>query len=55
MGVFPKEDREAFPEIFNLPKGTYEVILSKPLGIVFEEIEPGKGCFCAGLGRRWCS
>jgi hypothetical protein len=49
MGVFPKEDREAFPEIFNLPKGTYEVILSKPLGIVFEEIEPGKGVFVQDL------
>ena len=49
MGVFPKEDREAFPEIFNLPKGTYEVILSKPLGIVFEEIEAGKGVFVQDL------
>lgn len=43
MKPFTQEDREAFPEIFNIPKGVYEVSLTKPLGIVFEEIEIGKG------------
>jgi len=43
MSVFPDEDKAAFPEIFNLPKGLYEVDLEKPLGIVFEEIDIGKG------------
>jgi hypothetical protein len=45
MGAFPKEDREAYPEIFNLPKGVYEVRLTKPLGIIFEEIEAGRGLY----------
>eukprot|EP00545_Synedropsis_sp_CCMP1620_P008075 CAMPEP_0119013448 /NCGR_PEP_ID=MMETSP1176-20130426/8456_1 /TAXON_ID=265551 /ORGANISM="Synedropsis recta cf, Strain CCMP1620" /LENGTH=210 /DNA_ID=CAMNT_0006966539 /DNA_START=46 /DNA_END=678 /DNA_ORIENTATION=- len=49
MGVFPQEDREAYPEIFSLPKGTYEVGMNKPLGIVFEEIEVGKGVFVQDL------
>lgn len=49
MGVFPKEDREAFPELFTLPKGTYEVSMTKPLGIVFEEIEIGKGVYVQEL------
>lgn len=49
MKPFAEEDREAFPEIFNLPKGVYEVILTKPLGIVFEEIEAGKGVFVQDL------
>jgi hypothetical protein len=49
MSVFPEDDRKSFPEIFNLPKGTYEVIMNKPLGIVFEEIEPGKGVFVQDL------
>lgn len=39
MSVFPDEDRQAFPELFNLPVGVYEVQLSKPLGIVFEELD----------------
>ena len=43
MSVFPAEDQAAFPEIFNLPAGVYEVNLPKPLGIVFEEIEAGRG------------
>jgi hypothetical protein len=49
MSVFPQEDREAFPEIFNFPEGVYEVRMNKPLGIVFEEVEPGKGVYVAGL------
>jgi hypothetical protein len=44
MSVFPEQDRAAFPEVFNLPPGTYEVKLTKPLGIVFEEIDDmGRG------------
>ena len=46
---FAPEDRAAYPEIFNLPKGVYEVSLTKPLGIVFEEIEAGKGVFVQDL------
>lgn len=49
MSVFPEEDKEAFPEVFNLPKGVYEVKLNGPLGIVFEEIEEGKGLFVKDL------
>ncbi|CAJ1942288.1 unnamed protein product [Cylindrotheca closterium] len=45
MKPFTPEDREAFPEIFNIPKGIYEVSLTKPLGIIFEEIEIGNGVF----------
>jgi PDZ domain len=43
MKVFPEEDRLAFPETFQLPKGVYEIVLKKPLGIVFEEFEDGSG------------
>ena len=49
MKPFADEDRDAFPEIFNIPKGVYEVSLTKPLGIVFEEIEAGKGVFVQDL------
>jgi len=49
MSVFPDEDREAYPEVFNLPKGVYEVRLNKPLGIVFEEIESGRGLYVQDL------
>lgn len=49
MSVFPKEDQTANPELFNLPDGVYEVRLTKPLGIVFEEIEFGKGVFVKEL------
>ena len=35
--------------MFSLPKGVYEVKLGKPLGIVFEEIEVGKGVFVQDL------
>ena len=50
MKPFTDEDREAFPEMFELPKGVYEVSLTKPLGIVFEEIEAGNnGVFVVDL------
>jgi hypothetical protein len=49
MGVFPEPDRLEYPEVFNLPKGVYEVKLNGPLGIVFEEIEQGKGLFVKDL------
>jgi hypothetical protein len=49
MGVFPEDDRKEFPEVFNLPKGVYEVKLNGPLGIVFEEIESGQGLFVKDL------
>lgn len=49
MSVFPEEDRAANPEIFNLPAGVYEVTLPKPLGIVFEEIEAGRGLYVQDL------
>ncbi|KAK1745252.1 hypothetical protein QTG54_004543 [Skeletonema marinoi] len=44
MKPFPDEDRELYPEMFKLPKGTYEVPLSKPCGIIFEEIESKREC-----------
>jgi hypothetical protein len=47
--VFSDEDRAANPEVFNLPKGVYEVSLTTPLGIVFEEIELGKGVYVQDL------
>jgi hypothetical protein len=49
MKPFAPEDRESFPEIFNLPKGVYEVSLTRPLGIVFEEIAAGKGVYVQDL------
>ena len=49
MSVFSEQDRQAYPEVFNLPKGTYEVVMKKPLGIVFEEIEVGKGVYVQDL------
>ena len=49
MSVFPDEDRQAFPEVFNFPTGVYEVELTKPLGIVFEEIELGQGLYVQDL------
>jgi len=49
MKVFPEQDRQAFPELFVLPKGVYEVRLSKPLGIVFEEIDAGRGLYVKEL------
>lgn len=47
--LFPIEDRQEYPEIFNFPSGTFEVKLKKPLGIVFEEIDSGKGLFVKEL------
>lgn len=41
MKPFPDEDREAYPEMFALPEGVYEVALERPLGIAFEEVEQG--------------
>lgn len=49
MSAFPDEDRDAYPEVFNFPPGVYEVALEKPLGIVFEEIEFGKGLYVKEL------
>lgn len=43
MAPFPDEDREQYPEMFKLPDGVYEVALERPLGIAFEEREPGRG------------
>jgi hypothetical protein len=43
MSPFPQEDRALYPEVFTLPQGVYEVGLAKPLGIIFEEIDVGKG------------
>ena len=51
MSPFPQEDREAYPEVFNLPRGLYEVELLKPLGIIFEEIEIGKGLYVQDLAE----
>ena len=43
MAPFPAEDRETYPEMFVLPDGCYEVAIERPLGISFEEVEPGRG------------
>lgn len=42
MAPFPDEDREAYPEMFKLPEGVYEVKLQRPLGIAFEEVSAGR-------------
>ena len=49
MRPFTDEDREEFPELFNLPAGVYEVSMTKPLGIIFEEIDAGEGVFVQDL------
>ena len=49
MSPFSDEDKVDFPELFRLPKGVYEVSMLKPLGIVFEEIEVGKGVYVQDL------
>ncbi|KAL3787153.1 hypothetical protein ACHAW5_004723 [Stephanodiscus triporus] len=49
MKPFPDEDRQLYPEMFRLPKGVYEVRLSRPCGIVFEEIEPNRGVYVQDL------
>lgn len=51
MSPFTDEDRAAYPEIFTIPKGVYEVGMTKPLGIVFEEIEAGKGVYVQELAE----
>lgn len=49
MEPFPDEDRKAYPDMFKLPDGVYEVPLAKPCGIIFEEIEPNRGVYVADL------
>lgn len=49
MEPFTDEDRAAYPDVFNMPPGVYEVGLQKPLGIVFEEMESGKGVYVLDL------
>lgn len=49
MEPFPDEDRQQYPEMFRLPQGVYEVPLAKPCGIVFEEIEAGRGVYVSDL------
>lgn len=49
MKPFTDEDKADFPEVFNLPKGVFEVSMTKPLGIIFEEIEAGQGVFVQDL------
>jgi len=49
MEPFPEDDRQAYPDVFTLPKGLYEVRLTKPLGVVFEEIDVGKGLYVQDL------
>lgn len=49
MSPFTDEDKAEFSEVFTFPKGLYEVSMSKPLGIIFEEIEAGKGVFVQDL------
>jgi hypothetical protein len=49
MSAFPKEDQEAYPELFRLPEGLYECRLRTPLGIVFEEIQIGRGVYAKDL------
>eukprot|EP00593_Proboscia_inermis_P016244 CAMPEP_0171325598 /NCGR_PEP_ID=MMETSP0816-20121228/116907_1 /TAXON_ID=420281 /ORGANISM="Proboscia inermis, Strain CCAP1064/1" /LENGTH=218 /DNA_ID=CAMNT_0011824809 /DNA_START=496 /DNA_END=1152 /DNA_ORIENTATION=+ len=43
MEPFPQTDRDAMPEYFQIPEGAYEIIMNKPCGIVFEEMEIGRG------------
>jgi len=43
MSPFPDEDRETYPEMFQLPTGVIEVTLPRPLGIAFEEVDAGQG------------
>lgn len=49
MSPFPEEDRESYPEVFQLPKGVYEVSMTKPLGIIFEEVAVGQGVYVKDL------
>ena len=49
MKPFPAEDRDIYPQLFTLPKGVCEISSVKPLGIVFEEIEAGKGVYVTDI------
>mmetsp|Transcript_2726 Transcript_2726/g.5086 ORF Transcript_2726/g.5086 Transcript_2726/m.5086 type:complete len:253 (-) Transcript_2726:181-939(-) len=49
MSPFPQQDRDMYPEIFTFPKGVYEISMVKPLGIIFEEIQVGKGVYVVDL------
>jgi len=49
MSPFTDEDKAEFSEVFTFPEGLYEVSMSTPLGIIFEEIEAGKGVFVQDL------
>ena len=49
MSPFAGEDKQLYPELFSLPKGVYEISLPKPLGIIFEEIEIGKGVYVVDM------
>ena len=49
MKPFPDEDRQQFPDMFRLPEGLYEVRLTRPCGIVFEEIESNRGVYVQEL------
>eukprot|EP00567_Pseudictyota_dubia_P011517 CAMPEP_0197446080 /NCGR_PEP_ID=MMETSP1175-20131217/11125_1 /TAXON_ID=1003142 /ORGANISM="Triceratium dubium, Strain CCMP147" /LENGTH=231 /DNA_ID=CAMNT_0042977143 /DNA_START=70 /DNA_END=762 /DNA_ORIENTATION=+ len=49
MSPFADEDKEAYPELFELPDGVYEVSMKKPLGIVFEEVDAGRGVYVTDL------
>jgi hypothetical protein len=49
MKPFPEQDRKSYPEIFELPQGVYEVTLARPLGIIFEEIDVGRGLYVQDL------
>ena len=45
--TFTEEDRQEFKDVLTIPTGMYEVSMTRsaPLGIIFEEIEAGEGCF----------
>lgn len=45
--TFTEEDRQEFKDVLTIPTGMYEVSMTRsaPLGIIFEEIEVGEGCF----------
>jgi hypothetical protein len=49
MKPFPDEDRLAYPELFQLSTGVTEVSLPKPLGLLLEEVEPGRGVKVEGF------
>jgi len=51
MSPFPEDDRQEFPELFSLPKGVIEISFAndRPLGIILDEIEAGKGVYVLDL------